>query len=746
MSPLHRTIPKLTRSCLQAGWILFALTTAIAAPPQPIAEESALADPNAETDIKLLGDDGWSIFNRGPVRVSGYGFFADFSLERTLAILRSGETRTAFDRAYVQDAAWVLVGRMREDGYLKPRLDLTLERDSTTIFSASWDQGFSPPLPDTIEADRIRFRVHPDTLYYYQSLDISGVTTIDPDDLTNFFYAAGFLFVSRSDRYYTPARIDGAIGNITQTLRQQGYRRAAVTEQTVAIDEQTGAVDVALEFDQGPLFKVRSVQLAPGSEDIPLAADVVPLIDVEPGQTYTQDWQLGLIAAIRNQYFQAGYPDVNIRLTPIDGDMPPDVQEDQPADATVDVDLVLLITPGNPVTVGEIRFVGTGDTREAVLKRQLNYESGDLLDVDKVRLGRDRLSSLGIFETVRVSYEQEEDGSRSVIYTTKRVPDLQVSPIVGFGSYDIVRGGVELDMTNLWGRAHRSRLRMIQSLKATQVDYLYRIPQALGHNSSAYFTANYLDREEISFTRREQGATIGVDYYLPGPRVNLAMQYNYQQLNARQDNFDPAAGRAKATATSIEWIASINRLDSPIYPENGYQIFTSLEVALPELGGDVEYQRLSFGSAWHHPIVRSLIFHSAFRHGFINTFGAVPDNIPFNKRFFLGGENTVRGYRRGQASPFDNAGNSIGSATYMLLNLQLEQKLSSLFSANIFLDSIGIAREFSEYPFNKTLFSAGVGLSLNTIVGPIRVEYGRNLNPRPQDPSGTFQVAIGFPF
>jgi outer membrane protein insertion porin family len=32
------------------------------------------------------------------------------------------------------------------------------------------------------------------------------------------------------------------------------------------------------------------------------------------------------------------------------------------------------------------------------------------------------------------------------------------------------------------------------------------------------------------------------------------------------------------------------------------------------------------------------------------------------------------------------------------------------------------------------------------LIGPIRVEYGRNLNPRPGDPHGTWQISIGYPF
>jgi outer membrane translocation and assembly module TamA len=39
-----------------------------------------------------------------------------------------------------------------------------------------------------------------------------------------------------------------------------------------------------------------------------------------------------------------------------------------------------------------------------------------------------------------------------------------------------------------------------------------------------------------------------------------------------------------------------------------------------------------------------------------------------------------------------------------------------------------------------------LGVRYQTIVGPIRLEYGRNLNPRPHDPLGTLQVSVGFPF
>jgi len=44
------------------------------------------------------------------------------------------------------------------------------------------------------------------------------------------------------------------------------------------------------------------------------------------------------------------------------------------------------------------------------------------------------------------------------------------------------------------------------------------------------------------------------------------------------------------------------------------------------------------------------------------------------------------------------------------------------------------------------LYSAGLGVRYQTLIGPVRLEYGHNLNPRPLDPRGTLHLSVGFPF
>jgi outer membrane protein insertion porin family len=122
------------------------------------------------------------------------------------------------------------------------------------------------------------------------------------------------------------------------------------------------------------------------------------------------------------------------------------------------------------------------------------------------------------------------------------------------------------------------------------------------------------------------------------------------------------------------------------------------------------------------------------------------EELPFNKRFFPGGESSVRGYQEGKASPLDENGNQLGAETYTQANLEFEQLLTKSWSVVTFFDVVGFALHRSDYPWDEGLYSVGGGLRWYSFLGPVRLEYGYNLNRRVHDPAGTLHFSIGFPF
>src|SRR5262249_480241 len=156
--------------------------------------------------------------------------------------------------------------------------------------------------------------------------------------------------------------------------------------------------------------------------------------------------------------------------------------------------------------------------------------------------------------------------------------------------------------------------------------------------------------------------------------------------------------------------------------------------------------RVQISTSYHKPLGGGLNVGFGLSHGIILGMGNSSQNVPFNRRFFPGGENSIRGYREGEASPKDAQGQIVGPATATLATVEFEQALTPKWSAVFFSDSLGEAENAANYPFDTGLFSVGGGLRVKTIIGPMRLEYGYNLNPRKGDPVGTLLFSLGFPF
>jgi outer membrane protein insertion porin family len=187
-----------------------------------------------------------------------------------------------------------------------------------------------------------------------------------------------------------------------------------------------------------------------------------------------------------------------------------------------------------------------------------------------------------------------------------------------------------------------------------------------------------------------------------------------------------------------------DRRDNPLYPRRGYKVFSRFEIGAEPLGGDANYQRFETAAAWHVPLYHGAWLNLGVSHGVV--LSASAEDLPFNRRFFPGGENSIRGYQEGEASPRDDQGELVGAESFVLGNVEFEQALTRSFSFVVFVDALGFARQLKDYPASTGLIAAGGGLRWKTIVGPVRLEYGHNLNPRPGDPSGTVHFSLGFPF
>jgi outer membrane protein assembly factor BamA len=274
------------------------------------------------------------------------------------------------------------------------------------------------------------------------------------------------------------------------------------------------------------------------------------------------------------------------------------------------------------------------------------------------------------------------------------------------------------------------------------------VPSLFGSTTDGSARLFGLRREEPSFDRQEYGANVSLLFPLRRLGLSLTTGYTFKHVRASDSEL-----ATRATDAAQVDIGSINvgllrdRRDNPLRPHKGYHVRLQLDSAARGLGSEVIYQQLVAGASYHTAWGSGRWLHLGLSNGVVTTFGAPEGTpVPINVLFFPGGESSIRGYQKGEAAPRGPDGLFTGAKAYTLANVELEQALTSKWSAVAFVDALGTTARLADWPFAEKLYSIGLGLRYQTVIGPLRVEYGYNLNPRAFDPSGTLLFSLGFPF
>ncbi|MGJ8654049.1 MAG: BamA/OMP85 family outer membrane protein [Opitutaceae bacterium] len=636
------------------------------------------------------------------------------------------------DAAILEDTAFLLIEQMKRKGYLSPSIEGRFQVGEV-LRTVRWEGSYAIQLEVDFVADAAEFLITPGVLSYYDSVQVLGVGAIESETVERFFIPGGTLFAGKQAKVFTYENLERRNGRLLRALDDLGYRSARVIDRQVEEDPASGAVQVKLELEQGPPYQVDGAEVV-----ITRMGEKKIRLDSHEGLILTRGWEQEQRAALRSEAYRAGYPDAKVTSEVVSDVKGPD--------GVIRRNLRYHVEYGQAVELAGVDFKGDEGTRRSTLRRQVKLKAGDPLDLIKVSEARRKLMGLGIYERVDLSFEPSAGDARSVVYelTPNQRKELQLRG--GWGSYELARLGFKWEHRNPWGRAHRYEVEAKQSVKATLGDVTYSVPQVFGSDLTAYLNAEYSYREELSFDRTAQGVAFGTSTQLSESGVRLAVEYGFSKENADRDGLEAFDSEEDATVASVTFRASLDRRDDFLAPTSGYNLFASYKTAGQWLGGSVNFQKLEIGGTYHFSISESTIVHAGLRGGTIFSSGDAADNIPFNERYFQGGENSVRGYQEGGASPLDIDGDEIGAETYVLGNLELEQRLFTQFSVVLFLDAVANSRNGLFNEGDELLYSVGAGLRYNTIVGPLRLEYGHNPDPREDDPNGTVHFSIGYPF
>ncbi len=594
--------------------------------------------------------------------------------------------------------------------------------------------------------------------------DFDDATLLDQFELSD---RPGWFFGWFSSDQYSREQLQGDLDRLRSWYLDRGYVNFSIDSTQVSISPDQSSIFVTINVDEGNRYDFGDVSFAGDLQIDETRAR--SLVQVESGKTFSQSDLTASTEALRQALGAEGFAFAQI-------DAMPQVNE---ADGRVDV--VFRVNPGRRAYVRRINFQGNTTTADEVLRREITQLEGAPASTDAISDSQQRLERLGFFRSVEVNTQPVADtpDQLDVTYNVEEQPSGSISASLGFAQSEGIIYGASLSQRNFLGTGNRVDIGAQTSRYYTNLRFSFTDPywtlDGISRGYNLYYrSTDYEDSDISTYSTDAIGGGVSFGYPISDlSRVNFGL--NLESLSVDYYNDSPAEivefvdseGDNFDTATlSTGWTR--NNLNRGTLPTAGSYQNASLDVT----GGDAQFYKLRYRGRKLFPIKTeewSLRF--ATELGYADSIGGT-DNLPFYENFYSGGLGSVRGFRSntlGQPTTprpgsrdddDDTLGGNVlveGSAELIFptpfIDDQRQVQTSFFIDAgNTYLtdcypvgDNVTSACS-SGVDLSDLRYSAGLGLSWLTPVGPLTFSVARPLNEKDGDETQFFQFSLGQTF
>lgn len=406
--------------------------------------------------------------------------------------------------------------------------------------------------------------------------------------------------------------------------------------------------------------------------------------------------------------------------------------------------------------IREITITGNSLTRPFVIKRELTFKEGDILDFHEINKSRMKLYELEIFQWIDIDTQpienEQKPGVEKPFRVVIKVSEMRPFRIKGglqWDSQNKLGGVLEFSSPNTFGKAHFLGLSIIADQKDHGFKGYYRLPYFFKYKLPTEFFIFTGKQEEPSYTISRNGFTIQQQYKYW--RILLfSFSYTWERDHVTKPVVGPSALISippvldtKFNLGYVTGALTYDRRNNILDPTHGFFLSGSLLVARKFLGSQVNFYRFYGEGHLYISISRLLVIASSLRAG--SGRGLGQEFLP-GERFFAGGGNTLRGFKESMVGPLDENGNSLGGEALFIFNQELRIRLNRMFIFVIFADIGNVYATAKEFDIFNVRKSAGFGLRVYT--GPLllRADLGFILDRRKGEPASRLILSIGQTF
>jgi outer membrane protein insertion porin family len=519
---------------------------------------------------------------------------------------------------------------------------------------------------------------------------------------------------------------------ILSYYQDNGYLEARVGNPQVSIRAEERRLDIVVPVTEGEQYRLGTLSLS-GDTLVPLEK-IREITESREGKIFRRSTFTKDLFNINQLYTEQGYAYVKVDYSTVLN----------PESRTIDV--TLLVDKGEQARIGRIVITGNLATRDKVIRRNITFSEGDLFSSADLRKSRRKIMNLGFFESVDIIPRPREETVIDIDMELKEKLTGAFSMGFGYSSEDSLTGQVRLSETNLFGRGQSLELMAEYGSVRKNFSIAFGEPAIFDSRYSFGVKAFNVSREYDEYDRLSLGGrmTLGrsIGEFFRG---FVTIMHETVDVSGIADDASLfiKEQEGKATTNSVQLTLVRDSRDNFFNPSRGNRTVLSGEYAGGFLGGDNYFTRYTAETTQYTPLWWKLVFMVRGRVGVVDGFdGREP---PIYEKFYVGGLNSVRGFEPRSIGPKDINGDPIGAYMELIFNTEVIVPLEPSQGLNLvfFFDAGNGWRKNQSIEIADLRTGAGLGIRWLSPMGPFRLEWGWNLNPRDDEPNGDWAFAIG---
>ncbi len=599
----------------------------------------------------------------------------------------------------------------------------------------------------------------------------SAGTLEDEMELTT----GGFMTWYTGTNKYSREKLEGDVERIRSYYLDRGYLEFSMEPPQVTISPDRKNIFITMTLHEGEPYTLGEVDLA--GDLLGLEDKLQPLVTVKQGETFSAEKTNAVAKSITDYLGSLGYAFANVNPSPV-------LDRD-----THVAKLTFYVDPGRRVYVRRINVGGNTRTRDEVVRREMRQQEAAWYDSSSIKTSKDRVDRLGYFSEVDVKTDPVPGSPDQVDVNVnvKEKPTGMINLGVGYGSTDKLLLSAGISQDNVFGSGNSLSLNVNTSKtnRAAVISHTnpYWTQDGISKTTSLYYrrTTPYdvSDSGSLGWYSVESMG-LGLNFGVPISEVDRVFAGFTFERNSLRDvrgcvgpstpdgcgvtnpaplayqNFVSEYGETtNAGIFSLGWAKDTR--DSALAPHKGS--YTRLSTDFSTM--DLRYYKLSGQQQYYLPLGRAFTLALNGQVDWAKTYGS-GKAFPVIKNMYAGGIGSVRGYEGASLGPRDALTDTyLGGSRRIVGNVQLylpfpgasrDRTLRWFVFSDVGQITTTDGSDCAQGRYGQVAdpcgwkYSAGLGLSWESPLGPLQLSFGRALNAKEGDQKQVFQFQIGTGF